>query len=224
MINDIRTNSLEPLQVITLLEPYLTDRRKQRIDDVLSCRIQSVQVGVEAVYDPHNAAAVIRTAEAFGALHTHFIDIENESVMSKGVTQGAFHWTQNHFYPSLNDFKQATSEVICYGAIMDGEYELSELPLDKPCCLLFGNENRGLSDAAKQHCDKLFRIPMYGMSESLNLSVSAAISLHETLKRKRTQLQQNSDLDSDSYTKLKASYYANSVKPELLEQLMKSAL
>ena len=74
---------------------------------------------------------------------------------------------------------------------------LDKIPLDHPVCLVFGNEIRGLSPQAVRSCEHLFTIPMYGMTESLNLSVSAAISLYETLRRKRMLLGRPGDLTTE---------------------------
>ena len=107
------------------------------------------------------------------------------------------------------------------GAIIHAEKKLSELKIDKPICILIGNEQRGLTHEAKNACDILFSIPMCGMVESLNLSVAAAISLFDLTQRKRMTLKNNTDLSITTEKKLRAKYYLNSVEARLAVNLFK---
>jgi tRNA (guanosine-2'-O-)-methyltransferase len=208
-------------RVASALEPYLTEARRARIEAVLDGRMQSVQVAIEAPSDPHNAAAVVRTCEALGALSVHVIAAEARALHARAVTQGSFHWVRTHHHARLDDFvAQARADGLrLYGACMDGSMPVTRLPVDEPLCLLVGNEQRGLSAAARRACDGLFHVPMVGMSESLNLSVAASISLFEVLRRKRAA-GAGSDLDAEQRTRLRACYYLGSVDPRLSHGLL----
>ena len=92
---------------------------------------------------------------------------------------------------------------------------LSRIPVDEPLCLLLGNEQRGLSAAARAACDGLFHIPMVGMSESLNLSVTAAIAMHDVLPRIGPR-----PLDPALAEHWRARYYARSLDPRLVTGLL----
>jgi tRNA (guanosine-2'-O-)-methyltransferase len=109
--------------------------------------------------------------------------------------------------------------VRVYGASMDAPCAVEELPVDAPFCLLFGNEATGLSPAARAACERSFRIPMVGMSESLNLSVSAAIAMYVTSAARRRFLGRASDLDAEAALRETARYFARSVDLRLLQAL-----
>ena len=203
------------------LRPFVSDRRAARIEKILEARLGSIGVAVEHPQDPHNAAAIVRTSEALGILHVHVIGAEGKALHASNTTQGAFHWLHTHHHDDLPGFLDQVrgSGMRLFGASMQGRLALHELPVDQPLCLLFGNESRGLSQAAESACDETFRIPMVGMSESLNLSVSAAISLYETSRARRASLGRASDLSDAERSFERALGYARSVDPRLLHGL-----
>lgn len=207
-------------RVTLALAPYLTEARRTRIEAVLAGRVGSVHVAVEAPSDPHNAAAVVRTCEALGALSVHVVAAEARALHARAVTQGSFHWVHTHHHASLDGLLAvARAEGLrVFGACMDGSVPVTRLPVHEPLCLLFGNEQRGLSKAARVACDALFHVPMVGMSESLNLSVAAAIALYEVLRRKRADGSPG-DLEPGERDRLRACYYLGSVDPRLVAGL-----
>lgn len=211
-------------QVCLKLAPYLTEQRKQRIEQLLPNRICSVHLAIESPSDPHNAAAIVRTCEALGAMSIHVIAAEDKTLHAKGATQGAFHWVNTHHHQTLNDFavsmaQQQSPQII--GASMDGKRTLHDIAIDQPLCLLFGNEKRGLSAAARELCANTYRIPMFGISESLNLSVSAAISLYDILSRKRALLGKNGDCDNEQMMHIRLQYYLHSLEERLVKGVLK---
>ena len=210
-----------PAHVVETLAPYLTDARRARIDEVIAARVDGVAMAIEAPSDPHNAAAVVRTAEALGALHVHVIKAEGRALRAKAVTQGAFYWVQTREHGDLDAFvaQMRAQGRQLWGAAMDGPTPLARIPTDTPMCLLFGNETRGLSARARAACDGIFHVPMAGMSESLNLSVTAAITLHDVLRRRR-EGGLRGDLDEGAAARLRARYYAHSVDDRLLNALL----
>jgi len=210
-------------RVTTALGPYVTEARRARIEAVLDGRVQSVQVAIEAPSDPHNAAAVVRTGEALGVMDVHVIAAEARALHARAVTQGSFHWLRTHHHARLEGFlaRARSGSLRLFGACMDGAVPVTRLPVDEPMCLLFGNEQRGLSPAARRACDALFHVPMAGMSESLNLSVAAAISLFDVLRRKRASGPQG-DLDPAQRASLRACYYLGSVDPRLVQGLFRT--
>ena len=214
--------------IIEGIKPLLTDERKLRIDEILGKRIHGVQLAVEAPYDIHNALAIMRTGEAFGANQLHIIAEEIAKEHGKRIMQGTSRWSHIQRYKSFLDFYKwkdsSNRDFKIAGAVVDGTMSLEEIPLDKPLCLLFGNEHRGLSDVAKESCDYLFTIPMCGMVESLNLSVAASISLYETQKRYREFHDVETDLTNEEISLEKAWYYAGSCRSDHLELIVKSHL
>jgi tRNA (guanosine-2'-O-)-methyltransferase len=214
------TEAHSPEHISEVIQPYLTDARREKIERLLDGRLPQIRVAVEAPSDPHNAAAVVRTAEALGVLNVHVIATEGRALHAKGTTQGSYRWVRTHHHDRLESFlgDAELDGVEVYGAWMDAERTLSELPVDRPICLIFGNENRGLSPEARAACTGGFRIPMVGMSESLNLSVSAAISLYDVTSRHRSAGAVG--LGDTQRAVMRARHYVDSVDDRLWSTLL----
>lgn len=196
-------------QVIDILSSHLTENRIQRIDQVVENRICSVHVAIEAPYDFHNAMAIVRSAEAMGVNNVHIISSELRKNSGKKTAGGTKNWVNISRYQEFSPFYESmqTANMLLAGASPRGPTPLNELPTDKPICLLFGNEQRGLTDEALGSCNTLFHIPMYGVAESYNLSVSGAICLYDLLQRKRASMESSGDLDENQKLMEKARYY-----------------
>lgn len=207
--------------IIRLLAPYITEKRKQRIESVLNHRLESIQLAIEAPSDINNALAAVRTCEALGISKIHLIQPEGDAIAARKVTQGAIYWVDILLHNTLHDFLAfiKKEDYLIAGGVVTAEQPLSSIPIKKPVCLLIGNEQRGLSQEAQAACDIQYRIPMCGMSESLNLSVSAAISLYDLISRKRQQ-QKLSDLKQSERLAYQAKYYLNSVEDRLITGLL----
>lgn len=163
------------------LRLMLTDHRRERIDTVVRQRFKSLTVVVEDLRDPHNQAAVLRTAEGLGLLTAHVVDTGEDTFQpNRGVTKDADKWMTIRRYkgyePCIDSLK-ANGFAIYAGALDPAAVSLYELDVTRPCAFVFGNEHRGISPAVRQRADKLFTIPMRGFVESFNVSVAAAICL-----------------------------------------------
>ncbi|HEY0133230.1 MAG TPA: RNA methyltransferase [Nannocystis sp.] len=206
-----------PDAVTATLAPRLTPARKARIEAVLRGRVGSIQVAVEDPQDPHNAAAVVRTAEALGAGAVHMIGGSPRALQHRKVTRGTFYWADTHEHADIEGLAAVLPPGMrIAGACVDGPtMSLADVPVDRPLCLLFGSEQSGLSAAARARCDLQFRVPMFGMAESLNLSVAAGIVLHALLERRRAHLGAPGDLDEQELAVRRARWYAKAVDPRL---------
>lgn len=207
--------------IIAKIQAYVSPRRQQRIQAVLDNRLQSIQVALEMPADIHNAFAVIRSCEIFGIVKIHIIAPEKIVSGMRAISKGAMDWVEIIFYNEVREFLQEMQQhnFQLIGALPQAGVTVSNIPIDQPLCLMLGNEHSGLSSAAKQACNSYYQIPMFGMTESLNLSVAAAISLYETTQRKRNALQQSGDLMPFFRKKLQAHYYLNSVNSRLTNAL-----
>ena len=210
---------IKPEKVISALSPHINDQRKNRIEAVLNNRIGSVQLAVEMPADVNNALAIIRTAEVLGISEIHIIGAKRSASSLESITKGAFYWIHLHFYKELQPFleKIKNNNLLLMGGCLHqpASIFLEQVPIDQSLCIILGNEQRGLSPEALQACDTLYQIPMYGMAESLNLSVAAAISLYDILSRKRKSLETPSDLTSVEQLYSRAKFYLNSVDSRL---------
>ncbi len=220
---DRTIDALGAARVVAALAPLISEERRARIERVLAGRLDALHVAVERPEDPYNAAAVVRSAEALGALHVHVVGVPEGALHARKTTQGSYYWLHTYHHNELADLlaRLRGGGVRLFGALMTGARRLEELPVDAPLCLLFGNEATGLSAKALAACDLTFRIPMYGMSESLNLSVSAALALHSIATRRRALLGRDGDLEGERLLRERARYYARCVEPRTLAALVR---
>ncbi|WP_420421144.1 TrmH family RNA methyltransferase [Simkania sp.] len=195
-----------PEKIVEILSFFLTEERKIRIDQVLLRRVKGVQVALESPADIHNALAVTRTGEALGVYQFHLIDAQLVKGQGKATMRGSSRWIHLQRHETLEAFRLKMLGFTIAGASLDGELTLEELPQDRPLCLLFGNERKGLTPKAKEMCDLLYRIPMVGMVESFNLSVSASLSLYQMMRGKT-----DGDLSQEEQLEEKARYYVRSI-------------
>lgn len=224
----LKLNSLTRIErACQSLAPYLTTQRKQRINQLLQHRLASIHVAIEAPSNPHNAAAIVRSCDAFGIANIHVTHTANNILHAKGTTQGAFHWVNTHHHPTFDDFltyfakNSMQPRFIIAGAVLDARQSLHQLSLEQPLCLLFGNETCGLSSQALSHCHTYYTIPTVGMSQSLNLSNAAAISLYDITQRKRQLLKKPGDLTTQAITALRLCYYSQSLDQRLSQIIFK---
>jgi len=197
-----------PEDVIEALEPVLTGHRKDVIEQVVSRRTKILHIAVEGVHDPHNTAAILRTADAYGVLNVHIIEGNSKFRSSAAVTQGAHKWLDISVYKDTVQFISAmhSQKIKVLAAAMEGAIEIDQVNSFDPVVLVFGNEAEGISDTMLKLCDGVFKISMFGFVESFNVSVAAAISM-ATLRSKGT-----GDLSEFEQSVLKARYYFRSVR------------
>lgn len=197
-----------PAQVCDILGEFISDARKETIMRVISHRTKSLHVAVEGVHDPHNTAAIIRTADAFGVQNIHIIEGQTKFRSSAAVTQGAHKWVDVTIYDDTPTFidamHQAGRKVLV--AAMDGSLPIGQLLSESSLVLVFGNESAGISQQMRNLADGAFHIPMFGFVESFNVSVAAAISI-SALRQEGT-----GDFSSLERSILQARYYLRSVR------------
>jgi len=194
--------------VIAALGPRLSEERRRRIDAVVANRTLRLQVALEGVHDPHNAAAVVRTADAFGVQRVHIVEHGVRFRASRKVTQGAHKWVDISVWrtpaPFVEAMRAAGARVLV--AAMDAAIDLPALDPAAPLVLVFGNEADGISKELARLADGAFRIPMYGFVESFNVSVAAAIAM-STLRAGG-----GGDLPPADALELRARYYLRAVR------------
>ena len=166
-----------------------TKERIDKVKKVLNHRLPDLRVVLEEVTNTHNASAVARTCDAAGILYVDIIYKEDRVFpINEAISTRAEKWLHFTQY-------QTTSE--CLRKLKDKGYYIaathlgkSTLPYDKidytrPTAIVFGNESEGISKEALKYADASINIPMVGMAQSLNLSVSVGIILYEALKQRK---------------------------------------
>ena len=168
-----------PALVIEALSPLLVDERRTRIEAVLAGRTRDVAVVLDAVHDPRNVSAVLRSADAFGVQEVHLVPGEEPFVASKLISQGADRWLDviEHPGPEEAIANLRGRGFTVYAATMDGGVSPAELARVAKVAVVFGNEKDGVRSELSRACDGRYTIPMRGFSQSLNVSVAAAITL-----------------------------------------------
>ena len=186
------------LALLDFLSQFITDDRKQRFEEVLAWRTRHVTVVLEDIFQPHNASAVLRSCDLRGIQDVHIVennfryDVNPEVVMGSNKWLDLCHYNGAEFNtPSAFERLHDLGYQIVATCPHRNDFTPESLPLDKPVALVFGTEKQGLSEYAIENADMHIRIPMFGFTESYNLSVSAALLLYTLTNR----LHASSDID-----------------------------
>lgn len=174
------------------LEGFLSEERKQRFLEVLANRTKFLTIAIEDVYQMHNTSAVIRSCDIFGLQEIHVVEArfghDSKRGMDKNIAVGAEQWVDVFRYQNTNaciaNLKAKGYQIIATTP-HDSSHKLNDFKFSAKTALFFGTEKEGLSDEVLQKADGSLQIPMVGFSESLNVSVSAAIIMHELTTKLR---------------------------------------
>lgn len=171
----------------------MTEKRLNKFRRVTEQRQKYLTVVLENIHDSHNVSAILRTADSVGIDKIYLIyNQESFPKISRISSASAKKWVELAKFKSVKDCYTELKENkynICSTCMNSGKksFSLYELDLTKRTALVFGNEHRGLSEEAVKLSDKNFLIPMKGMVQSLNVSVSAAVCLYEALRQREVQ-------------------------------------
>jgi tRNA (guanosine-2'-O-)-methyltransferase len=168
-----------------------SERRIQRIRQVLHARQPDLTVVMENIHDPHNVSAVLRSCDAVGVMKVELLyNVEKFPRIGKKSSSSANKWLQLRKHTTVDEcFATLHSEGFTIYAthLTAGAVSLYDLDLRQKVAIVFGNEHRGVSDEAAAHADGNFIIPMFGMIQSLNISVACAVSLYEAMRQRLAQ-------------------------------------
>ena len=201
-------------KLLNYLEGFLTDNRKNLFKKVLDKRTRYFAVVLEDIFQPHNASAVVRTADIFGVQDVHAIENKYTNKVSRHVAKGSQKWVTSKRYKSDGD-----NTKICLDNLREKGYQiiatsphndsclLKDFDVTKKSAFVFGVEAEGVSNYVKEHADGFLKIPMVGFTESLNISVAAAIILQDVTTKLR-----DSDINWQLSQKEKDDLYFDWVK------------
>jgi tRNA (guanosine-2'-O-)-methyltransferase len=165
--------------VIAALRPLITDRRRERIRQVVDQRTLGVTAVLDDIADPHNASAILRSADAFGLQHVHVIPGINGFHAARSVAKGTHHWLDVHRHGStqgcVSYLRENGFRILV--ASMEGTVMPEELGAIPKVAVVFGNEHKGPTPELRSLADGTYAVPMRGFVESLNVSVAAGITL-----------------------------------------------
>ena len=212
------------IKLLEYLETYLTENRRNRFNKVINQRTKHFTVATEDVYQLHNTSAVMRSCDVFGIQEVNIVEEVNSKTIDREIAMGAQKWVDLNRFHSVKDciadIKQKGYQIVATTPHTK-DCLLQDFDVTKKSCFFFGRETEGLSQEVLDAADCYLKIPMVGFTESLNISVSAAIVLQDvTAKLRRSNIawqlteeeQNEKRLDwvkktIKSYDKIVARYY-----------------
>jgi tRNA (guanosine-2'-O-)-methyltransferase len=205
----------------------VSDHKKEAIEKVLDRRTRYITIILEDIFQSQNASAVVRTCECMGLQEIHMVENITKYSINPKVLRGANKWMEIKRYRS----KKEHNTIACFDNLRADGYRILVADPDEDgisihdvdvtsgkLALMFGNELRGASKEALRNCDAKVKIPMYGFTESLNISVSVAICLDSMITRLRSA-SILSGLSSSEKDDIRLKWYRKIVrKSDLIER------
>ena len=180
------------MKLLAYLEEIISEKRKERFTEILNERTDYITVAVEDVFQMHNTSAVVRSCESFGVQTAHLIEGKYGQRLDEEIAMGAQKWVDIKRYKDskavIDSLRRQGYKIVATSPHADSSL-LQNFEINSKTALFFGTENKGLSDYVLENADSHLKIPMVGFTESLNISVSAAIILqHLTTKLKASDI------------------------------------
>lgn len=210
-------------EVMARLRPHITDERFQKMEQVLSQRTQALTLLIENVYQPQNASAVLRTAEALGLQSVHIVEKDHRYEVSPQVVMGADKWLDLHYAPdesacggnntlALYERLRRQGYRIAATCWTEDAVSIEDIDLSTPLAIAFGTELTGLSREAIEAADIRTYIPMYGFTQSFNISVAAALCMHELRRKMEKRHPEIIPLKPQTYRRILVQWMAGTLR------------
>jgi len=187
---------------------FITEKRAEKIVKVLEKRQKDLQVFSDNVTNQHNFSAIMRTCDAVGILYLYYRYLGNEEIINEEITMGSHKWIIHEEIKDIDSFftkKKDEGFQIVATYLSDDSVHFRNIDYTKPTLIVVGNEINGVSKEVMKYADKKIIIPMYGMAQSLNVSVATGVILYEA-QRQREE---------------KGMYGKPSLTPEEIENILK---
>lgn len=165
-----------------LLTPHLSPRKQELFQRIAQQRTRHLTFVLEDIYQAQNTSAIFRSLECCGVQDVHVVENKHHLNLQRRVAKGAYDWLTLHRYNTAQDNSRA-----CLTQLREKGYSIfatslnhaavdhTQLDVSKPLAIVMGTELSGVSDTTKELCDGFVRIPTYGFTESLNVSVATSI-------------------------------------------------
>lgn len=205
-------------ELYAYLTDFVSDNKKLRIEEVIQSRTRHLTVVLEDIFQSQNASAVLRTCDCFGIQDVYIIENRNLYEINPDVELGSAKWLNMNRYNT-----NGHNTIDAYQALREKGYKIvatsphkkdmmiQDLPIDHKIALVFGTEREGLSDIALRNADAYVKIPMYGFTESFNISVSAALSVF-FLSEKIRQSDIHWQLQEEEAIDIKINWISNVIR------------
>lgn len=202
----------------------ISEKRRQLFDRLVQNRTRHICVVLEDIFQSHNASAVLRSCDCFGVQDVHVIEDRNKYAPNSDVAMGSDKWV---------DYYKHAGILPAYRALRDKGYRIvatlphendtmiTDLDITQPTALVFGTELTGLSKEAVENADGYVKVPMYGFTESFNISVCAALSLFCLTEKMRASQTIPWRLSEDAQAELKLYWCMQTIHggQQVMEQI-----
>ena len=218
-------------QLYAAAAELFTDNKRQLFDHLAQQRTRHVTVVLEDIFQGHNASAVLRSCDCFGVQDAHVVERRNEYRISPDIALGSNKWVDYHMHHDIlhtYDLLRQRGYRIVATTPHEDDALLPDLDISQPVALVFGTELTGLSDTAIAHADAYVKIPMYGFTESFNISVCCALCLYSVTERMRRTPGLPWQLSPEEQATLKLHWSTQAIRDgervmrELMERLPQS--
>lgn len=189
----------EQYDIFEKLSQYISESKKEKIKSIVENRTKHLTVVLEDIKDSKDASAVIRSCECFGIFEVNIIENIYRYKLNRHVLMGAYKWvkinhyekekTDNNTERCINDLKEKGYRIAGITSNKNAQ-TIENLDITQKTAIIFGTEEKSLSDIALKKCDTMVRIPAYGYNDGYYLSSGAAITIHSLTERLR-----KSDID-----------------------------
>jgi tRNA (guanosine-2'-O-)-methyltransferase len=205
--------------LLDYLREFVEEKRAWKFEHIVQFRTRHLTVVLENIFQTQNASAVLRSCECMGVQDVHVIENSYKFETHPDIVMGANKWLDifqynnpeaNNSLIAIENLRKKGYKIVATTPHND-DFSLEELPIDNKIALFFGTEQTGLSDDVIENADYFMQIPMYGFTESYNISVSAAISMYELMKRIR-QSSVNWQLSEDEYIDILIEWLTRSIR------------
>lgn len=212
-------------EILEKLYQLIQIEKSQKFENIASERTNWITVVMENVTKDHNASAVMRTCDCFGIQTLHLLEESRNYSTQREISKGAATWINTKNYSS------ETRVLDCTNSLKKDGYQLiatsphatntiDDIKIDQPIALLFGTERSGITSELLEEADHLIKIPMYGFTESFNVSVSVSILLNE-LRNKLINSNIDWKLSSEEQTKIKIEWCSKIINrgPKVVQEI-----
>ena len=166
---------------------FITEERLKKIISVLKKRQKDLQVFTDNVKNQHNFSAILRTCDAVGVLYLYYRFLGQGELINEEITMGSHKWVLHKEVKDVDSFfkeKKENGFQIVATYLSKESIDFRDVDYTKPTLIVVGNEVQGVSREVLKYADKQIIIPMYGMAQSLNVSVATGVILYEAQRQR----------------------------------------
>ena len=206
-------------ELVNYLKEFVADERRHLFEKKIQDRTKHLCIALENIFQGRNISASIRSADCFGIQDVHVIENNNIFNDDPEVSMGAEKWItikrynqkEKNSFKAIKDLKKQGYQIIATTP-HTSDFSLYDLDItEKKMALFFGSEVKGCSKETLKHADKKIKIPMYGFTESYNISIAVSLCLqHLTYKMRKSDI--NWRLNLEQQNKIMLQWLRNSIK------------